>query len=172
MSEKSGRASLPALVGELVAALTDLQRELRSSRGARGRGLEQFVRFTSEVTIPAAILVLETNIRALRLLQRGLKLASDHEDVVSAPEQETVGRAVVDRLDGALAEVQTAIEDASVNEGVRERLAEARQLNRELESRLADPLESDKGQTASVDVAAELESLKDEFDDRDPDGTN
>jgi len=173
MSSDPDRPGPAELVGELARTLRSLRRELRTANGGRG-GLERIVRFTSEVTIPATILVLETNVRTLRLLQRTLRVAREAEEPSgSGPksrEAAALGQSVVDRLDEALGEAQSAIENAG-SDDARELLAEARELNRQLESRLE--AESDTERTASVDVESELASIKDEYGraDDDEDGT-
>jgi len=185
MSRESTRPAPAEIVGELARTLRELRRELRDTNGRR-RGLDRLVRFTSEVTIPATILVLETNISALRLLQRTLRLARDAEsqERPQSAEVSALGRSVVDRIDGALREAQSTVENVTADEEAQELLAEARELNRQLAARLEvddvdDQFEAnadggldgnDPEGTASVDVESELASLKDQYEDRSDDG--
>ncbi|WP_248299352.1 DUF7547 family protein [Halorhabdus amylolytica] len=173
MSSDSVRPTPAEIVGELTRTLRALRRELREANGRGGRRLDRLVQFTSEVTIPATILVLETNIRALGLLQRTLRLARDAEaeEGSQSAELSSVGHSVVDRIDEALREAQSTVEKTSTDEKARELLDEARELNRQLAARLdADDAGNrldadDAGATASVDVESELASLKDQYDD-------
>lgn len=169
----STRPSLSKLVAELAGAVADLQREMSGNRGRRGRGsgVDRLLRFTTDVTIPATILVLETNLRALGLLQRALRLANESERDYESTSVPTVGRSVVDHIDDALADVQSAVQSSAVNEQTRDQLEEVRELNRQLESRLAE-LSTDDGddEGATVDVEAELESIKQTYDDGDDAG--
>jgi hypothetical protein len=164
MSDTPDRPPISTLVTDLVRSLRTIRRELESPRGSRGRGLDRLFRFTSEVTIPAAILLLETNIRALVLLQRAFRLAEDPDADRGSSDASALGQTVVDRIDDALADVQTAVENASIDERTQDSVTEARELNDRLATRLEDESGADE-QTASVDVDAELESLKDEFED-------
>ncbi|WP_135662232.1 DUF7547 family protein [Halorhabdus rudnickae] len=171
MSSQSPRPTPAEIVGELTRTLRALRRELRDSNGRGGRGLDRLVQFTSEVTIPATILVLETNIRALRLLQRTLRLARDAEDGATTTEATTLGRSVVDRIDEALREAQSTVEKTSADEEAGELLEEAKELNRQLAARLETDdageqfTTQDDSETASVDIDSELASLKDRYND-------
>ncbi|MFB6200576.1 MAG: hypothetical protein ABEI98_01045 [Halorhabdus sp.] len=157
------------LVRELAGTLRSLRQELRET-DRRGDGLDRLVRFTSEVTIPATILVLETNIRTLRLLQRSMRIARTDETQDQSVDESELGSTVVSRIDRALREAQTTIENAPVDERARDLLVEARELNRQLEDRLDT---SDGGEpTASVDVESELASLKDEYGEDADDDSN
>ncbi|MFC7028027.1 hypothetical protein ACFQH8_12140 [Halomicroarcula sp. GCM10025710] len=69
MSDSSGD-DVTALLTDLVTTLRDLETavEPRTERGRpRPPTPKELLRFTSDVTIPAAILVLRTNIEALKL---------------------------------------------------------------------------------------------------------
>lgn len=182
MSSQPDRSDLPGILRELTSSLVTLRRDLKAEQRSRGRGLDRLLQFTTDVTIPATILVLETNIRALRLLQRTLRIVdgskTDEESTTTAGEDvASVGRSVVDRLDDALADVQTAVE-GDVDSRTRDHLEDARKLNRKLEGRL-DELSEGEGVSeseeestsddrgASVDVEAELRSIKDQHGDSD-----
>ncbi|MFB6128592.1 MAG: hypothetical protein ABEJ47_02405 [Halorhabdus sp.] len=184
MSSQPDRADLPALLRELTSSLVRLRRDLGAEQRERGRGLDRLLRFTTDVTIPATILVLETNIRALRLLQRSLRIVDGSDGnrrttTTAGGDVASVGRTVVDRLDDALEDVQAAVE-GDVDPRTRDHLADARDLNRELEARLDElsdvpegngtPTDDERG--ASVDVEAELRSIKDRHGDPDDGAEN
>jgi hypothetical protein len=154
---RAGREDLEARVGELAETLDRLERELEG-RG-RPRGL---LRFTREVTIPAVILVLRTNIEALRVLQRALAFADDDGGRLRSRAEEA-GRSALDGLDDALREVSDALSGRPVDSEARDLLDRARDLQAEIE---ADLDEGEPGPTGTegvdVDVDRELRSIKDE----------
>jgi len=140
---------LASLVAELVRSLQELQRELEP--GGRRRGPPrpptpgELAEFTSEVAIPGLVLLLETNIRALRLLQRALRLAADREvDSRGTHEQRLTDRAAaasgrtLSRLDDVLAELQDAVEGRPTDDEARQLLADARRLREEVQERLEE----------------------------------
>jgi len=176
MPSQPDRANLPELLRELTSSLSALQRDLKAEQRSRGRSFDRLLRFTTDVSIPAAILVLETNIRALRLLQRTLRLIdgseTDGQSTTTASEDvASVGRSVVDRLDEALEDVQSAV-DGDVDAQTREHLSEARTLNQQLEQHLQKRSRTEPEPEATVDVEAELQSIKDEHDDAEGDGSD
>jgi hypothetical protein len=171
---------ISALLSDLVRTLQALQTEVepRTDRGRpRPPTPEELLRFTSDVTIPAAILVLKTNIEALKLLRRALRMAEGR------PATETSGGGVQERatqlsratlagLDDALSDLQSAVEGRPADEDARELLTEARQLRASLAERLAesqsvdrDDFDAVEGTEVPVDVDAELRSIKDDIDD-------
>jgi hypothetical protein len=166
-----------AVLADLVDTLQELETtvEPRTESGRpRPPSPRELLRFTSDVTIPAAILVLKTNIEALKLLRRALRMADGR------PPRTTNGEAVRERagkltraalagLDDALTDLQAAFEGQPTDEDARELLAEARELRATLADQLAEsgangdePVE---GTDVAVDVDAELQSLKDDIDD-------
>ncbi|MFC7250403.1 hypothetical protein ACFQJ5_11225 [Halomicroarcula sp. GCM10025324] len=179
MSDSSGD-DVTALLTDLVTTLRDLETavEPRTERGRpRPPTPKELLRFTSDVTIPAAILVLRTNIEALKLLRRAIRLAERRPvaedstgDAVRARAAE-LSSVTLRRLDGALTEIQRAVEGTPEDEDARELLEEARALRADLADRLQ---EVDEGRSAdgtddslssvSVDVDAELQSIKDDID--------
>lgn len=178
MSQLDGDESLLRLTTDLARSLRNLERELEPRPpGPRPPTPRELLRFTDEIAIPALILVLETNIRALRLLQRAIRLADDR-----APSQERetpvrdravdISRTTLDRLDDALAELQSAIEGRPENDDAREILAETRSLRDEIDARLAaespDETVDTRAEPSStevpVDVDAELQSIKEDID--------
>jgi len=191
MSERDDE-ELSRLVAELVTALRDLEAELDPPRGPRPPTPRELRRFTSEVAIPGAILVLETNVRALRLLQRALELSEradrTREDARLGDRARTMSDTTLDKLDDALADLESAVRGRPDNEEAARILDDARQLREEVRTRLAeygdeadDPAdgasashddrtaddetgsgeERADGETGpQVDVDAELESIK------------
>ena len=105
-------------MGELRTAVEELQTELESTRGPpRPPTPRRLAEFTSEVTIPAIILLLETNVRALRLVQRTLRLAEgrqgDSADTPARKRATDLGRVTLSRLDDALTDLGSALDTAS-----------------------------------------------------------
>ena len=197
MSASDTDSDLGPLVTELVRTLRELESEFepRTESGLpRPPSPRELMRFTSDVTIPAAILVLRTNIEALKLLQRALRMADGRSPATGSGAGEVRDRAqrlseaTLSRLDGALADLQDAVEGRPEDAEARDLLEEARELRRDVEERLdgrtngespardgtdgdgadGDVVGGDAGDdTASVpvDVDAELRSIKDEFED-------
>jgi len=171
---------ISALLSELVGTLQDLQREVepRTERGRpRPPTPEELLRFTSDVTIPAAILVLKTNIEALKLLRRALRLAEGRPATASSgggvQERATqLSRATLARLDDALSDLHGAVEGRPPDAEARELLTEARQLRASLAEQLdesesidGDDFDAVEGTEVPVDVDAELRSIKNDIDD-------
>lgn len=167
-------ASLREEVTELTRTLQSLQRELEPGdrRLLRPPTPRELRRFTTEVTIPAAILVLETNVRALQLLQRALRHPDDRRSSPADPVSTAGRRAVdasltaLDRLDDTLAELQRSLEPDAPDDRLDELLAEARRL----QDRVATELRAGPEPTADtvpIDVEAELASIKDDLDEDD-----
>jgi len=175
MSE--GNRELTELLGDLAGAIEELQTELDPARGPpRPPSPRQLARFTSEVTIPAIILVLETNVRALRLVQRALRIADGRETDGSssgARERATaVGRATVQRLDDALTDLQDALEGRPPDDEARQLLQQVQDLRADIEAELepsarGDDADDATGGAVDVDVEQELRSLKDDVDEGD-----
>ena len=170
------------MVGDLARTVEELQAEVGPGRGPplRPPAPRDLARFTSEVTIPAIVLALETNVRALKLLQRALRLAAGDEPrpgrgrSAARERAEELGRQTLARLDDALADLQAALEGRPPEDPARELLDEARSLRAEIDERMAAP-ESDLSADrpaggVDVDVESELQSIKDDLDD-DGDGT-
>lgn len=179
--------------GELAAALEDLQSELRPERRRGPLGLPapprpgEMLRFADEYAIPFAIAVLEANVRALKLLRGAIRLVDAGEETgerarSARDRAREVSRASLDRLDDALADLETAMagEELPQNETAREVLTEARRLRGRLADELAasvdddatdEPSDAPNGQASDpsadegvpVDVESELQSIKDEL---------
>lgn len=171
---------LASQVSALADTLEQLQRELEPGdrRRLRPPTPGELLRFTSEVTIPAAILVLETNVRVLRLLQRTIRLADGRADARGGPAGElgsraaALGRETLDQLDDALGELQSAAAGRSGDAEVERLFERARELQAEIDARLAeevaaadaDSLEG-RREPVDIDVEAELDAIRDEVDD-------
>ncbi|MFB6179506.1 MAG: hypothetical protein ABEI77_07275 [Halorientalis sp.] len=179
MREREDSENLARLASDLARSLRELQHELDPGpRRPRPPTPRELLRFTDEVAIPGIILLLETNIRALRLLQRAIRLADGRDRDTGGPDTAvrdravSVSQATLSRLDDVLGDVQTAIEGRPGNEEAREVLTEARSLREEIDETLAATgVESeqisleDDASTVPVDVDAELQSIKDDLDD-------
>lgn len=182
MSSTSPDATLEQTTRELLDVLRDIEAAVeppgprRLVRPPTPRGL---VEFTSEVGIPAAILVLRTNIATLELLQRSLRMMGDHEpqDGGESPVRDRAAgltAASLSRLDDALADLQTALQGQSLDQSPDDVLEEARRRTEELEAQLQATGASglaggdDSPDATPVDVEAELDSLRQSVDS--PDG--
>lgn len=177
MSDSTSDAELARLAADLARSLRDLQRELEPRSRRRGFVLPSprtLLRLADEVAIPAAILVLETNVRALKLLQRAVRLANDGEEAARSSTDSAVrdravalSRTTLDRLDDVLEDVQGAVEGRPNDREAGEVLEEARSLREELDAKLAGPDEAVGDREVPVDVDAELSSIRDEIDGED-----
>lgn len=181
---------LATLVGDLVTTLRRLEDEFepRTDDGRpRPPTPRELLRLTSDVAIPATILLLRSNIEALKLLQRALRMADGRAPTTGNSDvrqrAERLSATTLSKLDGALADLQDAVEGQPTDDDARELLTDARRLRSEIEDRLADrtngdataasdgdsgddPLEiEDEGDDVPVDVDAELQSLKDDMGD-------
>lgn len=164
---------LDVLVADLVGVLRELERSFEPETVAgipRPPTPREMARFTSEVAIPGAILVLRTNVEALRLLQRTLRMADGRAadervtaSVVGARAR-SVTRATLSRLDDALADLQAAVEGRPEDDDARALLGRARELRDDVDARLAAAEEEEgtemSGRDVPVDVEAELRSIK------------
>lgn len=136
---------------------------------------EELRRFSSEIAIPGLIFLLETNVRALKLLRKTLAVseegrrASERADAVRA-EANKVGTAALGRLEDALVEVQSALEGEPPDSEARDILEEARQLREDIQSQLTESNSRQPeggAEGPEVDVEAELQSIRDQVDDED-----
>jgi hypothetical protein len=179
------RQDLPRQIGELARAVEELGSELEPGGRPplRPPTPRELTRFTSEVTIPAIVLALETNVRALKLLQRTLRLATDGSRTGESAGRETreraeaVGRQTLSRLDAAFADLQEALAARPSDDPARELLDEARSIQGDIEEQLASDIPEtprpEEGvdrpdqDVVEVDVESELQSIKDEVEDGD-----
>lgn len=201
MSESGGDPDLAPLIAELTGTLRELESEFepRTENGLpRPPSPRELMRFTSDVAIPGAILILRTNVEALKLLQRALRMADGRSPTTGTSggavreRAEQLSQVSLSRLDGALSDLQAAVEGSPQDDAARELLAEARELRADVQSRLEDRAadrtdaaspegdDSDasaggdaqdsaaddgplpEAQDVPVDVDAELQSLKQE----------
>jgi len=180
--DRPGDDQLRQQVTELAETLSELEGELRETR--RRPRLRDLLRFTREVTIPAVILVLRTNIEALKLLQRALALGDPGESGQPGglrDRAEAAGRSALTELEGALEDLGDALSGTPRDGRARDLLAEARDLQSEVEAELSrgsDPAPDSAGdggpdggvgdpESVDIDVDAELRSIKDELDGND-----
>ena len=145
MSDRDSGEDLSRLVAELVTTLEDLEDELEppDERPLRPPTPGELRRFTSDVAIPGLILVLESNIRALRLLQRALRLSEGADRTRRETEElgaraRDVSETTLDRLDSALADLQDAVEGRPGDDEAADLLADARELRSEVRTRLRE----------------------------------
>jgi hypothetical protein len=179
MSEDApDREQLAARIEELTETVETLERELRRPRRGRRRlgppRAEDLRRFTAEVAIPGTVLLLEANVRALKLLQRTLRAADDRDAAGEgtrelARQAGDVGSTALARLEDALADVQSALEGEPPDGEARELLAEARELRADVQSQLDGTPADDTPDRPEVDVESELQSIKDQMEDDDGD---
>ncbi|MFC7073607.1 hypothetical protein ACFQJ7_15605 [Halovenus rubra] len=185
MSDSDSDPELSQLLTDLTTTLRELEQEVESERprGPRLPTPSELSRFTSEVAIPGIILVLRTNVRALQLLQRAVRLADGRkpspDGAVSEARSraEEVGKASLSQLDGVLTDLQTALESRPENEQADELLSRARELREQVQGELAEDEtqpetqqdsagpEIDQSDAVGIDVESELKSLKDNIQD-------
>ena len=179
MSQRGRDVNLARDIGTLIRTLEDLQAELEPRRRRR-LGLPapgDVLRLTSEVAIPAAVLALETNVRLLRIVQRTIRLQTgeaEHSDGGRADVRnraESIGREAMRGLEEALSDLQNALEGRQGSDEAAALLAEARRLQREVETELTtadgDATTSDAPTDRSpvdVDVEAELAAIRDQVE--------
>lgn len=165
MTDARDDEDLAERVAELETTLEDLRDGLAEPSPPRGPfGLprpptpRELLRFTEQHAIPTAIAVLEANVRALKLLQGALRLtdperAAREEAGEARTRAERVGRTALDRLDGALADLQSEFEDGGIpaDGEARDVLRDARALSAEIRDRLATDGEPGSGVEAGRD---------------------
>jgi hypothetical protein len=165
-------------VAELATTLERLEETVEGSRGPPRPprpNTDDLRRFTAEVAIPGLVLVLESNVRALKLLQRALRRNQASAEASSGVrgQAERVTRTALAELDTALSDLSAALEATADDETASTLLSDARTLQDRLDEALetsttegGEPATEDAAQGAGidVDVDAELESLKDDLD--------
>lgn len=176
MSDASAEPDVTELLADLTRELRRLQREVEPDRRNLGRDL---ARLTSEVAIPALILLLKTNIQMLELLRRTIRIAEgrDPHPERTTPEvrerAERLGHVTLARLDDVLADLQTAVEGRPDDDRSQQLIREARDIRQQIQDELDVDGDSDVDggptETVDIDVEAELRALKDDLDDGDPD---
>ncbi|MES3517995.1 MAG: hypothetical protein PPP58_10055 [Natronomonas sp.] len=182
-------------IEELRTVLEDLQQELESPpeppRGPLGVPRPptpgEFLRFTEEYAIPAAIAGLEAAIRALELLAGLIRLADGRPPRSERRERVAdLGQRSLDAVDDALADIGSAIEGGEPsNPEARRLLEQARELREEVNERLAAEADGSKAvseaddrrtdgtetttdeEATEIDVEAELDDIRRQIDDGD-----
>lgn len=195
---------------ELAETLEDIRGELQQPpQGPLGIPRPptpgELLRFTEQYTIPTLIALLETSIRVLELLAATIRIADgrpldgaggetlrdlgrEGEDRLAA-----VSRSTLEKLDDALAELQSAAaggDPGSENPELQRLLGQARELRGEVDARLDEAIEGSSGnaldaqreideksetgeipeaedEPIDIDVDAELESIKQDVDEDD-----
>lgn len=132
---------LDALATELSDVLRELRAELRRpQRGSPGvlrpPTPRELLGFTERALIPAAIAVLEANIRALELLASTIRRVEDSTDPEARARTATATRPTLDRLDAVLEDLQDALAGDPRSPETRRLLDEARDLRAEIDDRL------------------------------------
>lgn len=159
-------SDLSTTLSELQETLADEQSESRPQpRSRRLPSPGRFLRFTEEHTIPTLISLLETHIRALELLQGLLRLVNGREERSGASRQagenrrvRKTGRRTLDALDGALSDLQGALEGEPPDDDARSLLNDARSLSDEIDERLSRP----NGTDATEDDGPSTNNTEDE----------
>lgn len=190
MSDRDSDPELTQLLTDLTTTLRELEREVEPERprGPRLPTPSELSRFTSEVAIPGLILILQTNIRALQLLQRALRLADGRNPTPDSAVSEArtraeeVGRASLSQLETVLTDLQSALEARPENGQADELLSRARDLREEVQDELEEGERSsapdrtdgtetglDQTDAVSIDIESELQSLKDNLDEAEDD---
>lgn len=173
----AGDPDTTRLLRDLTAELQRLQREVETAETTDPRPGD-LSRFTSEVAIPGLILLLETNIRALQLLRKTIRLADGRAGARSTERSEvraraeSLGQTTLAKLDETLAELQSSLEGE--NGEMDELIDEARALQQEVRERLeqsdpgvVDGIPPEEDDRDAVDVDAELRAIKNDLDDED-----
>lgn len=167
------REDLDDRIDELEETLEALRAELEPPRGPMGVPRpprpREFLRFADEYAIPAAIAVLEANVRALELLRAGIRVGDPEraaDEAGRAVRDRAAGarQATIEQLDRALTELERAIEGSGLprNQEARELLVEARRLNREIGERVSEADRPGREDAIRIEVESELESIRDE----------
>lgn len=135
----------------------------------------EFLRFADEAAIPAAIAILETNIKLLEALRRVIRLMEAGErhraeGATAAGDMENLASQTVSKLDTVIADLEQVVEGTPPDVAGRDILEEAEALREEIRARVADadvdrPLTDDgvdspEEEATTIDVDAELESIK------------
>ena len=153
-----GDPEVTELLADLTRELREIRREVEPEpRRPRPPTRQELARFTSEVTIPALILMLQTQIRALELLRRTIRLANEPTRGQSSTQTavreraESLGISTLTRLETVLSELQQAVEERP-DDDVDELLSEARRLREQIETELtkADSVSTGMGEDGAA----------------------
>ncbi|WP_331232934.1 DUF7547 family protein [Natronorarus salvus] len=102
----------------------------------------ELIRFADEFAIPAAIAVLEANIKALELVRGALHLLDPDRGAVEGTRArrraESVGKSALTRLDRTVEDLQRALDEGTLprDENAREIVEDARRLRGEIADRI------------------------------------
>jgi len=148
---------LTALVDELSVTLDSLKdavradardgpvapRRPRSPPGPTPPSPRELLRFTEQYTIPTLIALLESGVRSLELLRATLRLLDGRRIEEASPATrdrvESVGRTTLDRVDGVLSDLASAVEGGEPSDpDARDLLRDARSLREEIDRRLRE----------------------------------
>lgn len=167
MSDAAPENDLENRLKDLREILEELRGDLRPSRGRVGLPRpptpREVLRFTDEYAIPAAIAVLEVNVRTLELLQRGIRLAEEANET-DPNESRTLERHTLDRLDQTLDAFETTLEDSRIvaSSEARRLLRDARRLNAEIRDRTRSASREHRERGIEIEVEEELDRIKEE----------
>ena len=103
----------------------------------------ELLRFTEQYTSPTLIALLESGVRSLELLRATLRLLDGRGLESASPATrervEAVGRTTLDRVDGVLSDLSSAVEGGEPSDpDARDLLADARALRDEIDTRLRE----------------------------------
>ena len=169
MSSGSPDPDVTELLADLTRELQDLQREVKPDEERSLR--RDLARFTSEVAIPGLILLLKTNIQALELIRRAIRIAEGRQprrgraDSEVRERAERLGQVTLARLDDVLSELQGAVEDRPEDDQSVELIEEARAIRKQIQEEFET--DNEDVEAVDIDVEAELRALKDDLDDGD-----
>jgi len=166
MSDASPDPDVTELLADLTQELRDLQGEVEPDRERSLR--RDLARFTSEVAIPGLILLLKTNIQALELIRRAIRIAEGREPRRGADSEvreraERLGQVTLARLDDVLAELQGAVEDRPQDDRSVQLIEEARAIRQQIQEEFET--DDEAVEEVDIDVETELRALKDDLDD-------
>lgn len=158
------------LLSDLTLELRRLNREVEPEGGPRLPTRQELSRLTSEVAIPGLILLLKTQIRALQLLRRAIRIADGREPTTGdgtagqvRDRAERLGQTTLAQLDIVLEELQAAVEARPDDERAQDIIDDARDIRGQIQEELdAEPADPDTA--VGIDVETELQRLKDEVD--------
>jgi len=167
MSDASADPDVTELLADLTQELRDLQREVEPDRERSLR--RDLARFTSEVAIPGLILLLKTNIQALELIRRAIRIAEGREprrrggDSEVRERAERLGQVTLARLDDVLADLHGAVEGRPADDRSVQLIEEARAIRQQIQEEFET--DDEDVEEVDIDVEAELRALKDDLDD-------
>lgn len=173
---------LDARVAALETAIEDLRNDLlEENTNPRGvfspPPLRDILRFTDQIAIPGIILILETNIRLLKLLQRTIRLSDTSATSDGSREIQTELATYTSRtlreLETAISKLQSLdIAGGPADETAQSLLTDIRALRSEITNELDEaskntPADSNpNADELTNEIAEELEDLKHELDER------